>query len=418
MTYASILTIGDELLIGQTIDTNSAFIATILNNAGIWVRRRIAVGDDKEEILSALEQQSRDCSLIIITGGLGPTADDITKPALCEYFGSELVLNEDVLEHVTGIFTRLNRPMTERNRKQAEVPHNSTVLPNRNGTAPGMWFEKEGVVYISLPGVPLEMQGLMEEEVIPRLIAHFALKAILHKTLLTAGIGESFIADQLVEFEAALPAHIKLAYLPNYGMVKLRLTGHSDNEETLTKQMEKQFGSLKELVQQWLVTDQDITLQEVVSQMLKGKKKFIATAESCTGGYLAHLFTSLPGASVSYKGGVVSYANDAKENILGVEHATLVKHGAVSEETIKEMVQGVLERLNADYAIATSGIMGPEGGTLQKPVGTVWIAVASRQNLETAKLFFRYDRRRNIELTANAALNMLRKLMVQEGNGL
>jgi nicotinamide-nucleotide amidase len=417
MVLASIVTIGDELLIGQTIDTNSAFIATALNKIGIWVKRRIAIGDVKEEILTTLKQQSNDCRIVIITGGLGPTADDITKPALCEYFKTKLVVNEEALQNVKNIFTRLNRPLSDRNLKQAEVPENCTVLPNGRGTAPGMWFEKEGVVYIALPGVPHEMQGLMEHSVLPRLISAFPLPAIIHKTLITFGQGESTIADILVDFENSLPSHIKLAYLPSYGMVKLRLTGVSENEKVLTPEMEEWFQQLKELVKNWMVADEDITLQESVARLLEGKKKFVATAESCTGGYLAHLFTSRSGSSGSFKGSVVSYANDAKEKALGVQHATLVKYGAVSEETVLEMINGVMELLNADYAIATTGIMGPDGGTQQKPVGTVWIAVGSRERIKAVKYFFRHDRRRNIELTAHTALNMLRKFIDEEENG-
>ncbi len=411
---ASIITIGDELLIGQTIDTNSAFIATQLNKIGIWVKRRIAVGDDKEEILEALKLQSKDCQLLIITGGLGPTADDITKPALCEYFQSKIIIDEGALENVKTIFTRLNRPLIERNVKQAEVPDNCFVLQNGRGTAPGMWFEKNDVVYISLPGVPNEMIGLVEDAVIPKLKKLFSLPAIIHKTLFTMGQGESMIADMLEKFENSLPPHIKLAYLPNYGAVKLRLTARGDSMETLEKEIGLQFNKMKALVKEWVVADEDVTLQEVIAKLLDKHHLFIGTAESCTGGYLAQLFTSRPGSSSSFKGGVVSYANEAKENVLGVKHSTLVTKGAVSEETVQEMLQGILNVMNVDYAIATSGIMGPDGGTKEKPVGTVWIGVANRKNLRTSQHFFRFDRRRNIELTANLALNILRRFIIDE----
>jgi nicotinamide-nucleotide amidase len=411
---ASIITIGDELLIGQTIDTNSAFIATELNKLGIWVKRRLAVGDVKEEILEALKLQSKDCQLIIITGGLGPTADDITKPALCEYFASRVIVDEGALQNVKNIFARLNRPLIERNIKQAEVPHNCIVLQNKRGTAPGMWFEKSSVVYVSLPGVPNEMIGLMEDSVLPKLKQHFTLPVIIHKTLFTMGQGESMIADTLVKFEKKLPEHIKLAYLPNYGVVKLRLTGKSENEEKLKTEVEDLFGEMKELLKEWVVADADVTLQEVVANLLDKHHLFVGTAESCTGGYLAHLFTSRPGSSSSFKGSVVSYANEAKENALGVQHETLITKGAVSEETVKEMLNGIIELMNVDYAIATSGIMGPDGGTKEKPVGTVWIGVANRKKIKTVQHFFRFDRRRNIELTANTALNMLRRFIIEE----
>src|SRR5687768_16727972 len=411
---ASIITIGDELLIGQTVDTNSAFIATELNKIGIWVKRRIAVGDVREEILEALKLQSKDCRLIIITGGLGPTADDVTKPSLCEYFGSRIIINEEALQNVKNIFAKLNRPLIERNLKQAEVPDNCTVLQNGRGTAPGMWFEKKGIVYVSLPGVPNEMIGLLENSVLPKLKEHFILPVIIHKTLFTMGQGESMIADTLENFEKKLPPHIKLAYLPNYGAVKLRLTAKGENAEILQREIEDFFVEMKSLVKEWVVADEDVTLQEVVAKLLDKHKLFIGTAESCTGGYLAHLFTSRAGSSSTFKGSVVCYANEAKENILAVQHDTIVTKGAVSEETVKEMLTGIISVMNVDYAIATSGILGPDGGTQQKPVGTVWIGVANRKKMKTSQHFFRFDRRRNIELTANMALNILRKFISEE----
>lgn len=413
---ASIITIGDELLIGQTIDTNSAFIATELNKIGIWVKRRVAIGDVKEEILDALQAESKDCQVIIITGGLGPTADDITKPTLAEYFKAKMIVDEGVLQNVKDIFTRFNRPFTERNAKQAEVPDACTVLPNKRGTAPGMWFEKEGVIYVSLPGVPHEMAGLIEDSVIPKLKEKLQLAVVIHRTLLTAGIGESFLADAIADFEKTLPAHIKLAYLPAFGMVRLRLTVRSDNAAEAEQEVDRQFEQLTGLVKQWMVADKDIKIEEVIGSILKEKSKFMASAESCTGGYIAHLITSAPGASSSFKGSVVCYANEAKENILGVQHDTIVTHGAVSEETIREMISGVISVMNVDYAVATSGIMGPNGGTPEKPVGTVWIAVGDKDKTVAKKHFFRYDRKRNIELTAHTALNMLR-LFILEAEG-
>lgn len=411
---ASIITIGDELLIGQVIDTNSAFVSQQLNKAGVWVKRRVAVGDNKEEIIRALDEESRDTNIIIITGGLGPTADDITKPVLCQYFGGKMVMNEDVKKHLVYLFEQVfRRPIIERNLKQAEVPDVCTVLPNARGTAPGMWFEKEGKVFVSLPGVPHEMKGLIINEVVPRLQKAFDMPFISHRTLLTAGIGESYIAETIKDWEARLPEHLKLAYLPNYGMVRLRITGWSISKEQLEKELDTEFAQLKVLVQEWLVTDEDNTLQMALSKLLRSKNKTMATAESCTGGYIAHLITAIPGASNVYKGSVVSYDNEVKIRELQVSPDTLRAHGAVSEQVVKEMVAGALTALNTDYAVAVSGIMGPDGGTPEKPVGTVWVAVGDRQKLVTQKFQFRFDRERNIEMTATQALNLLRKFIVE-----
>jgi nicotinamide-nucleotide amidase len=454
---ACIITIGDELLIGQTIDTNSAFIAQELNKIGIWVKRRIAIGDVREEILSALKEQSKDCQVIIITGGLGPTADDITKPTLCEYFNAKLVVNEEALQNVKNIFNKLNRPLTERNLKQAEVPDNCIVLHNLRGTAPGMWwstapsnspiggetnsqpllvddaainskFSKSGdcvqftppsgkpegvAIFVSLPGVPHEMKGLMTHSVIPKLKERLVLPAVVHRTLVTSGIGESTIADTILDFENNLPKHIKLAYLPAYGVVRLRLTGRGSNATALQKEIDEEFEKLKLLVKDWMIAEEDISLEESVSRLLKEKKKTLATAESCTGGYIAHLITSKAGSSSIYNGSVVSYANAVKENILGVEKETLQQHGAVSEETVTQMVKGVLKAVSTDYAIATSGIMGPDGGSPEKPVGTVWIAVGNKEKIKATKHFFRFDRMRNIEMTAQTALTLLRRFILE-----
>ena len=411
---AAIITIGDELLIGQTIDTNSAFIAQELNRIGIWVKRRLAIGDIKEEILSALREQSRDCDLVIITGGLGPTADDITKPTLCSYFGAQLVVNEAALQNVKDIFTKLNRPLIERNLKQAEVPDNCTVLQNGRGTAPGMWFEKDGVIYVSLPGVPNEMKGLMTGAVIPRLEKQLPLPAVVHQTLLTSGIGESTIADTILEFENALPSHIKLAYLPAYGLVRLRLTGRGEIKTALEKEVSGYFEQLKTLVKKWMVADEDITLDQAVSRLLKKKNRTVSTAESCTGGYIAQLITSKAGSSAIFNGSVVAYANEVKHGLLHVRMETLDKYGAVSEETVTEMVHGIRRVTATDYAIATSGIMGPDGGSAEKPVGTVWIAVGNGERVKAVKAFFRFDRARNIELTAHTALTLLYRFIEEE----
>ncbi len=404
---ASIITIGDELLIGQTIDTNSTWISTQLNKIGVWVNRRVAVGDNREDIWQALDEESKRSQIVLITGGLGPTADDITKPLLCDYFGGKMIVNEEVLEHVTAIFRRLNRPMLDRNLKQAEVPDTCTVLMNKRGTAPGMLFKKGGCIFISMPGVPHEMKGLMIDKVLPLLQSEYELPFILHRTLLTAGVGESFIAEKIQQWEEALPATVKLAYLPNYGMVRLRLTTQGTNERSLTSQLDNLFLELQNLVSEWLIVNEDIPLEKALGDLLIDKKKFLATAESCSGGYIAHLLTSVSGSSLYFKGTVVAYSYDAKETILGVNPETLATKGAVSEETITEMFNGLMKTTTADYGIATSGIMGPDGGTDDKPVGTVWIAVGSRKKLIAKKMHFRFDRMKNIELTAANALLML-----------
>jgi nicotinamide-nucleotide amidase len=409
---ASIITIGDELLIGQTIDTNSAFIGTELNKCGVWVKRRLAVGDDKKEILRALENESGDVDIVIITGGLGPTADDITKPVLCNYFNAKMVVNDAALENVKSIFKKINKPVQEVNLRQAEVPDNCLVLRNKRGTAPGMWFEKNKVVFISLPGVPHEMKGLMMDSVIPKIRESFQLPNIEHRTMLLAGKGESEIAEIIHDFEQELPVHIKLAYLPSYGLVRLRLT--AKGADSIRQEVDDQFAKLKPLVKEWMVADADISLADALSKLLRTKKKTLATAESCTGGYISHLITSIPGSSDIYPGSIISYANEVKQELLGVEKETIERHGAVSEETVREMAAGLLKAIHADYAIAVSGIMGPGGGWSDKPAGTVWIAVGDRNTIEASKFFFRFDRGRNIELTANTALNMLRRFILRD----
>jgi len=412
--FASIITIGDELLIGQVIDTNSAWIAQQLNEAGILVKERISVGDVWRDIWEALDKAAAHSPIVLITGGLGPTADDITKPLLCEYFGGNMVMSDVVLAHVEDIFKRLNRPMIERNRKQAEVPDVCTVLFNPRGTAPGMWFEKDGVVFASMPGVPHEMKGILQNEVIPRIQKRMALPSIVHRTLLTVGIGESFLAEKIQTWEEALPVHIKLAYLPNYGMVRLRLSGHGANKNILVNEVDAEFEKLKLLVQEWLVTDKDEKIEMVLGRILQEKGLMMATAESCTGGYMAHLITSLAGSSAWYAGSVVSYANKVKTNVLGVSEAILAEHGAVSQPVVEQMVRGVLAQTGADVAVAVSGIMGPDGGSEEKPAGTVWVAVGNAQRIDTKQFHFRFDRLRNIELTATHALNFLRSWVVEQ----
>ncbi len=405
----SIITIGDELLIGQVIDTNSAWMAQELNKIGVWVHRRVAVGDDKDEIWKALDDESEASNVILITGGLGPTADDITKPLLNKYFGGKMTMHEETLEHITYLFRNVFKrplPLLESNRKQAEVPDVATIFKNDVGTAPIMMFEKNNKIYVSMPGVPHEMKNAVEKYVLPLMKQRFELPYIGHKTLLTVGIGESFLAERIKGFENSLPPHIKLAYLPNYGMVRLRLTAQG-NKEIVEDELNKKFIALKEEVKDVLAVDEDIPFEILLGRLLKEKNKTVSTAESCTGGYIAHLITSIAGSSEYFKGSVVSYDNSIKENVLQVSNETLSTVGAVSEETVKEMVRGVLKIMKTDYAVAVSGIMGPGGGSEEKPVGTVWIAVGNTAAIETKKMHFRFARKRNIELTAVNALYLL-----------
>ena len=412
---ATIITIGDELLIGQVIDTNSAFIAQALLKIGIPVTSRIAVGDNKSDIINALDTASLKTKIVILTGGLGPTADDITKPLLNEYFGGKMIIHQPSLDHITHIFETIHkRPMIDRNKKQAEVPDVCEVLFNEKGTAPGMLFKKEGVYYFSLPGVPHEMKWLIEHQVIPVIQKAFTSHFIAHKTLLTAGIGESFLAEHIANFENALPASIKLAYLPNIGMVRLRLTGSGQDEKVLDKELTIQFEALKKAVNEYLVTDADETMEMVVGNLLKQKKQTVATAESCTGGYIGHLLSKNAGSSQFYTGGIISYDNRIKTEFLDVPTEILQTVGAVSKEAVEQMALAVREKMNTDYAISVSGIMGPSGQTDEKPLEMVWVGVANRDKVVSKVFYLRFDRLRNIEVTANQAINLLRLLIINK----
>ncbi len=412
---ATIITIGDELLIGQVIDTNSAFIAQKLNAIGVNVYQRIAVGDDKDSITKALDNAIEKTKVVIITGGLGPTADDITKPLLNRYFGGKMVVDQPTLDHITYIFEQVHkRPMIERNRKQAEVPDVCEVLFNQTGTAPGMLFKKNDALIFSLPGVPHEMQWLTIEKVIPVLQARLTLGVIAHRTLLTAGVGESFLAESIIDFESNLPASIKLAYLPSYGMVRLRLTGKGTDAITLNKQLDDLFDQLKEQVQEYLVTDKDEPLEVVVGQLLKNKNHTVATAESCTGGYIGHLLSKHAGSSSFFTGSVVSYDNRIKTEFLDVPTDILQTVGAVSKEAVEQMAIAIRSKMKTDFGISVSGIMGPSGQTDEKPLGMVWIGVANKEKVYSKVFYLRFDRQKNIEVTANQAINLLRLLIINK----
>jgi nicotinamide-nucleotide amidase len=410
---ASIITIGDELLIGQVVDTNSSWISRQLNKTGVAVIRRVAVGDSYDEIWKTLDKESEEADIVLITGGLGPTSDDITKPVLCDYFGGKMVVNEDALQNVKYLFEQVfKRPVSAVNLLQAEVPDVCEIIQNKRGTAPGMIFHKGKTLYISMPGVPYEMQGIMEASVIPMLKEKFELPVIVHRTILTAGIGESALAEVIKGFEDALPGDIKLAYLPNYGMVRLRLSASGFDRELIEENINKHFQELKLLTKEYIVTDVDDSMHVVLGKILKVKNKTVSTAESCTGGYISHLITLVPGSSDYYVGSIISYSYDAKQSLLGVNENTLTTYGAVSEQTVTEMLKGLLEKLNTDYGVAVSGIMGPGGGTEDKPVGTVWIAAGNKENHQTQKINLRFNRERNIEVTGMMALNFLRKFIL------
>lgn len=415
MITASIITIGDELLIGQVTDTNSTWMGRQLTAAGIKLKKRIAVGDEKAQIVKALDDEKKDVDIILLTGGLGPTSDDITKDVLCEYFNGNMKVHEPTLTHIRHLFeVVLKKKMIESNMKQAEVPDNCTVLTNSRGTAPGMWFEEGGKIFISMPGVPHEMMGLMEDTVIPSLKQHFTLPYIAHRTLLTIGAGESFLAEMIRSFEEDLPEDISLAYLPNFGQVRLRLSTSGTDSKLIDQQLDIWFTKLQSVVKDYLVTASDESMHEVVGRLLDQRKKTLATAESCTGGYIAHLLTSKAGASSFYEGSIVSYSYHAKEKLLQVSNNTLQSFGAVSESVVKEMAAGALQNVGTDYVIAVSGIMGPEGGLPEKPVGTVWIAVGSRDKINAKMFSLRSDRERNIQVTAVLALNMLREFLLND----
>ena len=409
---AILITIGDELLIGQTIDTNSAWMGQQLNALGVWVKERIAIGDQASFITETLDAKWADADLFLLTGGLGPTKDDLTKKTLADYFSGELVVDEQVLKHVTDFFVKRGRPMLERNSEQALVPNNCSVLFNAQGTAPGMLWEKDGKIVVSMPGVPFEMKHLMETHVLPK-IAALSDTQVMHRTLVTAGIGESFLAELIHEWEEALPENIKLAYLPSLGMVKLRLTIRGKSSEELQIPLEREFEQLQSLVKAHLMCVGDYSPEQALAKVLLEKNATVSFAESCTGGLIQSKMISIAGSSAYVRGGVVAYHNDLKQSMLGVKESTLNEAGAVSEECVHEMCLGVMERLNSDYGISVSGIAGPTGGSAEKPVGTVWVAVGERASGQvSSKCYsFRLDRMKNIELTYVSAIMQLLQFM-------
>jgi len=409
-----IITIGDELLIGQVVDTNSAWMGEQLNLIGLRVVQITSISDQREHILKALEQAADRAEIILITGGLGPTSDDITKPTLSEYFNSPLVFHPEVLEEVERMFASRGLPVTKVNRKQAEVPENATVMPNHNGTAPGMWFEKDSRIYVSMPGVPFEMKGIMTNYVLSELAKRSTSQAIYHKTVLTQGMGESMVAARIEDWEKALPGNIKLAYLPQPGMVRLRLTGTGTDPDTVKKQVDEEAEKLIPLIGELIYGYNEDKLESIIGRLLKEKNATLSTAESCTGGYVAHLITSIAGSSDYYYGSIIAYHNNIKQSHLGVKETVLQDFGAVSREVVMAMAEGARKKLGTDYAISTSGIAGPDGGTPEKPVGTVWIAVASPSGIEAKLLHLGPNRMRTIQMAAFNVLNMLRKELIKK----
>ncbi|MFZ4413946.1 MAG: competence/damage-inducible protein A [Bacteroidales bacterium] len=405
---AEIISIGDELLIGQVINTNASWMATQLNMIGIDVVQISVISDQKQPIKQSIDQAFQRADVILMTGGLGPTNDDITKFTLCEYYDSQLIFDEASYQRISQLFAQRGFDVTELNRQQAELPDKCTVIPNVNGTASGMWFEKEGKILVSMPGVPFEMKSMMSNDVIPRL-KKMCKEVIIHKTIHIQGIGESFLADLIKDWENQLPSYIKLAYLPQPGLVRLRLSAKGEIEDQLKNELDHEIEKLKKLIPDLIFGYDEDSLEEIIGRLLTAQHKTLATAESCTGGYLSHLVTSVSGSSAYYKGSVIAYSNDVKMEILGVGNETLEKFGAVSEQTVTEMAVGVRNLLHTDYAIAVSGIAGPEGGTDDKPVGTIWIAVVSEKGILHKKFLHGEDRGRNIRKAALSALMMLRK---------
>ena len=407
------MTIGDEILFGQITDTNTQWIGTELTNIGIRPIRKTSVGDSAEEILAALGEALARVDVLIITGGLGPTKDDITKHMLCKFFNTELEINESALALITDFFTRRGRPMIELNRQQAALPKNCLYLQNDWGTAPGMWFEQDGKVVVSLPGVPFEMKSLMEVRVLPRLLAFFKPPLIKHKIIRTIGIGESTLAETIEIWEDSLPPHIKLAYLPHFGQVRLRLTATGDDDQQLASELAYETERVMPLVEKWVYGYDNDELETVIGKMLLAEHATLSTAESCTGGFVAHKITSVPGSSRYFTGSVVAYDNDVKMNTLGVSMSDLLEHGAVSEQTVVSMAEGIRKLMHTTYGIATSGVAGPDGGSPEKPVGTIWIACASPTETITRLLTLTKHRAVNIELTATYVLDLLRKSILK-----
>jgi nicotinamide-nucleotide amidase len=405
---AELLTIGDEILYGQIVDTNSQWMSVALRDAGIQVIRKTSVGDVDSEIMNAFAEAEIRADIVLITGGLGPTSDDLTKPCLAKYFDCKLKMHDEALAEVTEFFRRRGRELTEVNRQQAALPECCQKITNRLGTAPGMWFERNRKVFVSMPGVPHEMKTMMKEIIIPKLRATFQTPVINHRVIRTVGIGESFLAEKIADWESTLPPHIKLAYLPGLGEVKLRLTGTGKSLDALQAETDSLTETLKTRIGQFIYGYGNDPLEVVIGKTLLERKLTLSIAESCTGGYLSHLITSVPGSSSYFLGSIIPYAYEIKMRQLGVRPETLEQFGAVSEETIREMANLVRAKFNTDIGVATSGVAGPGGATPEKPVGTVWIAYSDKHHTVTKKLQLTKDRMLNIQYSSFAVLNLIR----------
>jgi nicotinamide-nucleotide amidase len=414
---AEIITIGDEILYGQTLDTNAHWMSGCLDEVSIRVVRRTTCGDEEGEILKTFAEAEHRADIILITGGLGPTSDDLTKPCLAKYFNSEIVVNQEALAQLEAYMTSRGRELNALTRLQASLPDNCEVVPNECGTAAGMWFNKGGKIFVAMPGVPHEMKFMMTHHVIPRLKQTFALPVIYHKIVRVAGIGESWLAEKIATWEKALPASVKLAYLPTFSDLKLRLTANGQDSEATMLLVQHLIDDLLPMISEHFYGFDNDSLEVVIGRLLVERQARLAIAESCTGGYITHRITSVPGSSGYFNGGITPYQNEMKIRHLGVNEKTIKAHGAVSEETVTEMARNVCTIFDADYGLATSGIAGPEGGTPEKPVGTIWIACTHKDVTVTKKLQLTKDRDVNIRLTSVMALHLLyQRLLKNDGD--
>ena len=409
--YASVITIGDEILVGQIVDTNAAYISQSLGNIGITVRERVSVGDTADEIRRALDRELSLSEIVVMTGGLGPTKDDVTKRTLAAYFGCGMVRHQPTYDMVREMLLRRGIEFSELNRRQADVPECCTVLPNRNGTAPGMWFERDGKVVVSLAGVPFEMKALMDEQVVPLLKEKFRLRSNVHRTMITFGIAESILSERIEAWENSLPEWLHLAYLPSPSGIKLRLSAYEKDAEPARRRIDDCFSELEKIIPEYVVGYDDCTLVDSVARLLTEKHATLAAAESCTGGRIAAQIVEKDGASRFFLCGVVSYSNASKVNVLGVDAMDIERYGAVSRQVAEQMAEGVRRISGADYAVSTTGIAGPTGGSEDKPVGTVWIAGATPSGVTARRMCYGRLRKQNIERASASALDMLRRIL-------
>ena len=414
MVRAEIITIGDEILYGQILDTNTQWISLELDKIGIKTVRKSSVGDQRDEIVQILQEAQKRADIVFITGGLGPTKDDLTKKILADFFNCPLAYHPDALQDVTDFFAKRGRELSDINRDQALLPTKCTFIPNKQGTAPAMWFNEQDTIWVSMPGVPFEMKAIMETEILPRITTHFKLPVIVHQIRKVVGIGESYLSDLIQDWELQLPSNLKLAYLPSLGIVKLRLTGFGQDKTQLHADIEAEFEKVMPLIKSYIFGREKDELASVVGQLLVDQQATLAVAESCTGGYLAHQFTQHAGSSAYFQGGIISYANDVKVKQLGVSQAILDSDGAVSDSCVMAMAAGARKHLGTTYALATSGIAGPDGGTEEKPVGTIWIALAHPNGVIVRKLTQGGTRIQNIHLSSLTAINLLRRYLLND----